>query len=75
MIIKFLRLGGFFRAIPTRRIQSVLWGIATTAMACALLKGTRWVHEVGAIWLVAVALNLAAAVVLAFSNATRPPGE
>ena len=44
-------------------------------MACSLLQDSPWVREIGAIWLVAVALNLAAAVVLAFSNATRPPGK
>ena len=76
VIIKFLRLCGFFREIPTRRTQSIFWGIATTAMACSLLnKGSRWVHEVGAIWLVAVALNLVAALILAFTDATHPPGE
>ena len=27
VIIKFLHLGGFFRALPTRRAQSILWEI------------------------------------------------
>jgi hypothetical protein len=76
VIIKFLHLCGLSRAIPTRRAQSILWGISTTAMACALLKGSPWVHEVGAFWLVAVAMNLvAAAVLLAFTDATRRAGE
>ncbi|HWM24915.1 MAG TPA: hypothetical protein VNP98_08820 [Chthoniobacterales bacterium] len=75
LIIKLLRLGGLFRTIPIRRAQSILWGVCTTAMACALLEDSPWVREIGAIWLVAVALNLAAAVVLALSNATRPSGE
>jgi len=75
VIIKFLHLCGFFRALPTRRAQSILWGISTTAMACALLQGSPWMHEVGAFWLVAVAMNLTAAVVLAFSDATRRAGE
>ena len=75
VIIKFLHLCGLFRALPTRRTQSILLGISTTAMACALLKGTPWMHEVGAFWLVAVAMNLAAAVVLVFSDATRRAGE
>lgn len=75
VIIKFLQLCGFFRTLPTRRAQSILWGISTTAMACALLKSSPWMHEVGAFWLVAVAMNLAAAVVLAFSDATRRAGE
>jgi hypothetical protein len=75
VIIKLLHLGGLFRTIPTRRAQSILLVIFTTAMACALLKHSPWAHEIGAIWLVAVALNLASAVVLAFSNASRPSGE
>jgi len=75
VIIRLLRLGGLFRTVATRRAQSILWGIFTTAMACALLKDSSWVREIGAIWLVAVAMNLASAVVLAFSNATRPSGK
>lgn len=75
VIIKALRLGGIFRAVPTRHAQSILWGLWTTAMACVLLKGNPWVHEVGAIWLVAVAMNLASAIILASSNAARSSGK
>jgi hypothetical protein len=75
VIIKVLHGCGFFRAIPIRRVQSILWGIATTAMACALLKNSPSLRELGALWLVAVAMNLASAVVLAFSDAARRPGE
>lgn len=75
VIIKFLHLCGFFRAIPTRRVQSVLWGILTTAMACVLLKSSPAPRELGAIWLVAIAMNLTAAAVLAFSDATHRAGE
>lgn len=75
VIIKLLHLGGLFRTIPTRRAQSILLVIFTTAIACALLRHSAWVHEIGAIWLVAVALNLASAVVLAFSNATHSAGK
>jgi hypothetical protein len=75
IIIKVLHVCGLFRAIPTRHVQSVLWGISTTAMACALLKSSPSLHEFGAIWLVAVAMNLASAVVLAFSDGARTPGE
>ena len=71
VIIQLLRFGGLFRTVTTRHAQSVLWGLVTTAMACALLKDSPWVREIGAIWLVAVAMNLASAAVLAFSNATR----
>jgi hypothetical protein len=75
VIIKLLRRGGIFRTIPPRRAQSILWGIFTTAMACALLTSGGWVRELGAIWLVAVVMNLASAAVLAFSNAARSAGE
>src|SRR5450759_5348484 len=63
-IIKVLHVCGLFRTIPTRRAQSILWGISTTAIACALLKRSPSLRELGAIWLVAVAMNLASAVVL-----------
>jgi hypothetical protein len=70
VIIKFLHLCGFFRALPIRRAQSILCGILTTAMACVLLRSSPAPRELGAIWLVAVAMNLAAAAVLAFRDAT-----
>jgi hypothetical protein len=75
VIIKLLRVGGLFHSIPTRLAQSILWGIFTTAMACALLKSSPLPREFGAIWLVAVAMNLVSAVVLAFSDGARSPGE
>jgi hypothetical protein len=75
VIIKVLHVCGLFRAIPTRRAQSILWGISTTAMACALLKSSPSLREFGAIWLVAVAMNLASAVVLAFCDGAHSPGE
>lgn len=75
VVIKVLHRCGLFRAIPTRRAQSILWGIATTAMACALLKSSSSLREFAAIWLVAVVMNLASAVVLAFRDAARSPAE
>jgi hypothetical protein len=75
LIIKLLRTGGLARGIPIRHVQSVLWVTCTSAMAFALLKGSPAVREVSAVWLVAVGMNLVAAVVLAFSDAARSPGE
>lgn len=75
VIIQLLRLGGLFRTVATRHVQSLLWGVVTTAMACELLKDSPWIREIGAIWLVTVAMNLASAVVLVFSNASRSPGK
>jgi hypothetical protein len=75
VIVKVMQGCGVLRTIPTRRVQSILWGISTTALACALLKSSPAPRELGAIWLVAVTMNLASAVVLAFSDAARSPGE
>ena len=75
VIIKLLRICGLFRTLPIRRAQSILWGISTTAMACVLLKSSPALRELGAIWLVAVAMNLVAALVLTFSDAARSPGK
>jgi hypothetical protein len=75
VIIKFFRMCGVFYTLPIRRAQSILWGISTTAMACVLLERSPALREVGAIWLVAVAMNLIAALVLSFSNASRSPGK
>jgi hypothetical protein len=71
LIIKTLRPAGFFQSIPIRRAQSILLGISATAMALDLVQRGSWMGEIAAIWLVAVALNLAAAVVLAFRNGAR----
>jgi hypothetical protein len=75
VIIKLLRICGLFSALPIRRAQSILWGISTTAMACMLLKSSPALRELGAIWLVAVAMNLVAALILTFSDATRSPAK
>jgi hypothetical protein len=75
VIIKLLRTCGLLRKLPIRRAQSILWGILTTAMAGVLLKGNPALREFGAIWLVAVAMNLVAALILTFSDAARSPGK
>jgi hypothetical protein len=71
LVIKLLRPCGLFRTIPTRRAQSILLGTWATAMAFDLLGSGSWMGEAAAIWLVAVAMNLAAAAVLAFRNGAR----
>jgi hypothetical protein len=72
-ILKLLRASGLFRSLPQRRGQAVLVGIATTAMAFPTAQRGSLSGEIAAIWLVAVALNLTAAVVLAVrhGNAVR----
>ena len=73
LIIKSLRALGLFRSIPTRRAQSILLCTWATAMAFDLLERGSWIGEVAAIWLVAVAMNLAAAAVLAFRHGASHP--
>jgi hypothetical protein len=73
LIIELLRHAGLFRSIPTRHAQSILLGTWTTAMAFALLDRGSWVGEAASIWLVAVAMNLAAAAVLAYRHGTSRP--
>ena len=73
LVIRFLRLCGIFRTIPIRRAQSILVVTWATAMAFDLARSSSWMGEVAAIWLVAVGMNLAAAIVLAFRDGTRRP--
>lgn len=51
--------------LPRRRVQSVLMGILTTMLAAQLLTANPCLRTIGALWIVAVALNLAAALMLA----------
>jgi len=44
-------------------------------MAWALLKQNPVIHEIGAVWLVAVTLNLGSILVLAFTDATSPSAK
>ena len=68
LILKLLHGVGLFRTLPMRRGQSVLVTTTAAAMALALVQRGSFVSEIGAIWLTATAMNLAAAAVLAFSN-------
>jgi hypothetical protein len=68
LILKLLRELGLFRTIPMRRGQSVLIATTVTAMAFGLLQRSPLAGEFGAIWLTAVAMNLAAAMILAFRD-------
>ena len=75
LVIKLLRFCGVFQRIPIRRAQSVLLGISASAMAWHLLQRGSWMAEIAAIWLIAVAMNLAAAIVLAVQNGVRERGK
>ena len=73
LILKSLRFCGLFRSLPQRRGQAVLVATATTAMALQLVQHGSFSGEVAAIWLVAVAMNLGAAIILVLrdENAVR----
>lgn len=71
LLLKLLRSVGLFRTLPARRGQAVLVVITTTAMAVQLVEGGSFSGELGAIWLVAVALNMGAAIILALQNGNR----
>jgi hypothetical protein len=71
LVIKLLQACGFFRSIAIRRAQSVLVAGAASAMSLQLLQGGGWPAEIAAIWIVAVAMNLAAAAILALRNGDR----
>lgn len=71
LILNLLRSAGLFRALPQRRSQGVLIATIATAMALGLLQRNSFGAEIGAIWLTAVAMNLVAALVLAFRNGDR----
>ena len=68
LILKMLHGVGLFRTLPMRRGQSVLVTTIAAAMAVALVQRGSFMSEIGAIWLTATAMNLAAAAILAFSN-------
>ncbi|MFL6520634.1 MAG: hypothetical protein ACJ8NS_10480 [Chthoniobacterales bacterium] len=68
LILKLLRGAGLLRALPVRRCQSVLLMTIGTAMAVALVQRGSFGSEIGAIWLTATAMNLAAAAILALGN-------
>jgi hypothetical protein len=71
LTLNLLRSAGLFRALPQRRGQGVLIATMATAMALGLLQRNSFGAEIGAIWLTAVAMNLVAALVLAFRNGDR----
>jgi hypothetical protein len=65
LVVKAIWACGLCRDLSRNRVQSVLMGILTTAFAAQLVISGSWVRWVGALWLMAVALNLSAALLLA----------
>jgi hypothetical protein len=68
LVLKLLGWAGLFGTIPARRGQSILVSTTVTAMAFELLQRGSLAGEFGAIWLTAVAMNLAAAMILVFRD-------
>jgi hypothetical protein len=68
LVIKLLQACGLFHNIPVRRAQSILVAGTASAMSLQLVQGGGWSAEIAAIWIVAVAMNLAAAAILALRN-------
>jgi hypothetical protein len=65
LVVKACWAVGLCTDLSRNRIQSVLAGITTTALAAQLLVAGSWLRWIGAIWIGAVALNLSAALILA----------
>lgn len=65
LLVRFSWSCGLCTDLPANRIQSVSIGIVTTAFAAQMLASGSWLRWVGALWITVVALNLAAAFVLA----------
>ncbi len=68
VVIKFFHACGLFRALPVRHAQSILVSGTASLMSFQLLRGGGWRTEIAAIWLIVVAMNLAAAAILALRN-------
>ena len=69
LLIKLLRAAGAMRKTPDNHAQSLMVGITTTLFAWHLINAGSWMRVLGWIWIAAVALNLAAAAVLALVHA------
>ena len=69
MMMKLLQSVGLMREMPPSRVQSLLVCTTTTVLAWQLIAAGSWMGALGWIWIIAVALNLAAAALLALTHA------
>ncbi len=69
LALRLLRGCGLMRELPDARAQSILIGLTTSAFAYHLLGASGWMRLLGAAWLIAVSVNLAAAFVLVVTRA------
>lgn len=69
LAVKLLRSVALLREMPDNHAQSLMVGVVTTLLAWQLVAAGTWMSVLGSIWLLAVALNLAAATVLGLRHA------
>ena len=71
LIAKGCQACGLGADLPRRRVQSVLMAILTTIFSAQLLIASAWLRWIGAVWIIAVTVNLAAALLLALFHDER----
>jgi len=71
VMIQVLHGLGFFRAVTKRHLQDILVGLIITFFASELSILNSWVRWIGILWLIILAMNLAATLSLALTNTTR----
>lgn len=71
LLVRLLRALGIMRHLPDDRAQGFLVATMTTGLAVALLRAGGFLAIAGALWMIALVLNLAAGGVLAFFRATN----
>lgn len=70
LIVWFFRATGMMRKMPDDRAQGLLIATMTTAFAVALLNAGGFFAVAGGLWILVLALNLAAGGLLALLHAT-----
>jgi hypothetical protein len=71
VMIEVLHGLGFFRGVTERHLQDILVGLIITFFASELSILNSWVRWIGILWLIILAMNLAATLSLALTNTTR----
>ncbi len=72
LLLKCLHAGGLFRATPNRHAQSLFISLITTGFACRLGLSESWPRWIGLFWLVTVAVNFLAALLLSPGDGAHP---
>lgn len=71
VIIQVLHGLGFFRGVTERHLQDILVGLIITFFASELSILNSWVRWIGILWLIILAMNLAATLSLALKDTRR----